>query len=348
MVHSWPVRTRKPVILATLILSVLLAAACQSDQITVIPLPTDTKVAATPIQALIQTQIPEFTETTPAPDPTGDEGQPKTATSETILPPTPTASPEPTPTPPPEPSFYIVQPGDTLVGIAEQFDVTLDSLVAGNGYIALNEFALVVGNEIQIPLCETHRILSGNTVAGIAQLCGVSLDELVTANIDRLAAIGSLDAVPVGFDLYIPQESDTPDGVDCSSQPNREQVIEYEPAPGEGLFCLSQKFGVSVATLIQGNVQRLSGDEVYGDVSLLIPPIDGVLYVVTPADVESGVSVTDLADWYEVDFEAVTDWNGNPVSDPLREGQQLFVIGANLFAGVFQSQLTSQEEPGDG
>ncbi|HEY8490537.1 MAG TPA: LysM peptidoglycan-binding domain-containing protein, partial [Dehalococcoidia bacterium] len=46
---------------------------------------------------------------------------------------TPTPSPTPappTPTPTPEPQVYIVQPGDTLSGIAQRFGVTVEQLRA--------------------------------------------------------------------------------------------------------------------------------------------------------------------------------------------------------------------------
>jgi LysM repeat protein len=42
------------------------------------------------------------------------------------------ANPLPTPTPSPTPRIYIVQPGDTLGGIAAEFDVTIEALVTRN------------------------------------------------------------------------------------------------------------------------------------------------------------------------------------------------------------------------
>ncbi len=188
--------------------------------------------------------------------------------------------------------------------------------------------------------------MSGNTLAGIAQLCGVTLDDLILANIDRLAPLGALEAVPIGFTLYIPVERQTSEELDCTPRPAREQVIEYRPRPGEGLFCLSQMFGVSTAALIQGNIRQLTGSSVYGEVSLLIPPIDGALYTVTADDIESGVTLADLASWYGVEPEAITDWNGNPVEDPLSKGQQLFIPEATLSFGIFQSQPPETEESG--
>ncbi len=191
--------------------------------------------------------------------------------------------------------------------------------------------------------------MPGNTLAGVAQLCDVTLDELVAANLQRLAALGSLESVPLGFVIYIPQETETVGEVDCNAQPAREQVIEYKPGPAEGLFCLAQKFGISTAAIIQGNIQQLAAGATIGEDSLLIPPVDGAIYIVTSEDAIAETTLADLAEWYDVEPDSIRDWNGNPVSDPLVEGQQLFVLGANLVFGPFNSQPTSEEvesEPG--
>ncbi len=53
-------------------------------------------------------------------------------TQEAIIRPT-DASPPPTPTPSPTPRIYIVQPGDTLGGIALEFGVSVEAIVTRNG-----------------------------------------------------------------------------------------------------------------------------------------------------------------------------------------------------------------------
>ena len=63
--------------------------------------------------------------------------------------PTPTATPVPRPTPTPTVTVYVVQPGDTLSGIAARFNVTVDDLVEANRIV--NPDALEVGQEITIP-----------------------------------------------------------------------------------------------------------------------------------------------------------------------------------------------------
>jgi LysM repeat protein len=63
-----------------------------------------------------------------------------------VLTPAPTNTPAPTPTP----SVHIVQPGDTLLGIALQYNVTLEELYQVNG--VLKPELLQIGQEIVIPV----------------------------------------------------------------------------------------------------------------------------------------------------------------------------------------------------
>jgi LysM repeat protein len=332
--------------MVTLALGLLCASlmACSSDAGRATPLPTITQAAATPIQSLIQTLNPIASQTAAA-----ATGMAPTATqvvvSETEATPAPTEVPGPTATPAPaaEPTFHTIAAGDSLLGIAEQFGVSLSDLLVANGYGSADQLPLIVGNQLQIPLGEAHEIVTGNTLAGVATLCGLTLDELVTANISALAALPTLDAVPLGFILTIPPVGGTPEDVDCNLRPERAQVIEYRPGPGEGVFCLSQKFSISTAAIMQSNIARLTGDEPYGQVPLLIPPIEGVLYVATEADATNGATVEQLAEWYDVEPQAVTDWNGNPVGGPLRAGQQLLITGANLIFGPFRSTAVESE-----
>jgi LysM repeat protein len=250
---------------------------------------------------------------------------------------TPQPTPTPTATPVPDPTFHTVVSGDSLLGIADTYQVSLDDLLYANGFASLDEAVLTIGRQLQIPLCEAYQVASGNTLSGIAGTCNVTLDALVAANIGALAPLGSVDSVPVGFVLIIPQPTNLDGLPACTVQPAREQVIEYTPAPGEGINCLAQIYSLSTTTIIQANILRLTGDNVYGTTPLLIPPANGAVLEITEADIENGATLADIADWYQIPQESILDWNGNPVTESLTEGQQLFIPGANLIFGVFQS-----------
>jgi LysM repeat protein len=333
----------------TLLLGILLLvlAACQTQEEEPTPLPTDTTDVesvgdlATPTLAPTQeaTETPEET-AEPEPSPTSPVPTPTPPLTQTPEP-TPTASP----TPIPDPTFHTVVSGDSLLGIAETYNVSLDNLLYANGFASLDEAVLTIGSQLQIPLCEAYQVASGNTVSGIAGLCDVTLDELITANIQAIAPLGTVDAVPVGFILVIPPPSDLATPPTCTVQPGREQVIEYTPAPGEGITCLAQIYGLSTTTIIQANVQRLTGDNIYGQTALLIPPSNGAVLEITEEDIENGVTLAEIAEWYEIPVESILDWNGNPVSGSLTEGQELFIPGANLIFGVFQSAPPATPTP---
>jgi LysM repeat protein len=323
--------------------ALIVLAACQAE-----PGPTPTETAE---MATVQIQEPEPTETpeaTETPDPTATSEPQPTRTSPVPTPTAPiTPTPSATPIPIVEPTFYTIQAGDTLFGIADQFKVTTDALLYSNGVQAGQSFSLIAGQRLQIPLCEAHQFAAGNTLGGVAGMCSVGLDDLVTANIAILAPLGTLDAIPVGITLAIPQNPILPPDLDCSVQPEREQVIEYTPQDGEGIFCLAQKFSLSTTSIIQANVERLTEDA-YGQVPLLIPPLNGAVYVVSQTDIANGVTLEDVADWYDADPEDVLDWNGNPISGALRTGQQLYIPGANLAFGPFRSAEPEPTETPEG
>jgi LysM repeat protein len=63
--------------------------------------------------------------------------------------PTPVATPAPTPPPPPAQTTYVVQEGDTLAAIAQQFGTTVEALQAANGIEDPDE--IVIGQVLVIP-----------------------------------------------------------------------------------------------------------------------------------------------------------------------------------------------------
>jgi LysM repeat protein len=84
----------------------------------------------------------------------------QTATAEPTSEPTvaPTATPEPTavpptaaPAPPAAQRTYTVQPGDTLLSIAEKFNTTVTAIVKANNLTPQQADALRVGQELVIP-----------------------------------------------------------------------------------------------------------------------------------------------------------------------------------------------------
>jgi spore coat assembly protein SafA len=83
---------------------------------------------------------------------------------------------------PPPPGTYVVQPGDTMSGIAQNFGVSLQALEAANPQIH-DPNKIYPGQVLTIPASVvTYVVQPGDTLSGIAQTFGVSLQALEAAN----------------------------------------------------------------------------------------------------------------------------------------------------------------------
>lgn len=118
----------------------------------------------------------------------------------------PAPAPEPTPCPG---GNYVIQSGDTLIGIARREGYTLDALIAENPRI--NPNTLRVGQVICLPpspgggpfACfggSIYIIRPGDTFYSIARRYGVSLDQLLEANPET-----DPDLLRVGDPVCIPR-----------------------------------------------------------------------------------------------------------------------------------------------
>lgn len=110
---------------------------------------------------------------------------------------------------------YLVEGGDTIFGIAREFDLTPEDFYAVNPQLAINPDDLQVGQILRIPNCVTeaeandastqssvisasttpvfsdgtivHIVESGDTLSTIAQEYGVSVDDIIAANDDLIS-----------------------------------------------------------------------------------------------------------------------------------------------------------------
>ncbi|NJN16711.1 MAG: LysM peptidoglycan-binding domain-containing protein [Oscillochloris sp.] len=110
---------------------------------TVTPEPATATVEATathtPAPTTVMTPTPAITATPES-----------TATPEATATPESTATPEATATPGSEIVEYVVQPGDVLARIADQFNTTIEAIVALNP--GINPDSLTVGEVLRIPV----------------------------------------------------------------------------------------------------------------------------------------------------------------------------------------------------
>ncbi len=162
-------------------------------------------------------QLPAFLERSSAtPEPTNTQPPPTDT-------PRPSSTPEPSLTPTPSgPINYIVEEGDTLFSIAEQFGVTMDALIAANELEDPNNIG--VGTQLTIPgpddLLPTEtplpESLAPGTMIEYVVRTGDTLQTIAEAfnsTVEDIAEVNDLDPTEVlfvGLRLEIPVNLVTP------------------------------------------------------------------------------------------------------------------------------------------
>ena len=139
---------------------------------------------------------------------------------------------------------YIIRSGDTLFSLAKAYGITPQKLADYNG-IAGNA-ALTAGDVLKIPLYtvpvrrpEAYTVKPGDTLWKIAEMFGTNTDTLAAHN-----TLENPDLIKPGQVLRLPPDE---------TGGNTEGRLEYTVKPGDTLWLIAQKYGVSVAYLINLN-----------------------------------------------------------------------------------------------
>ncbi len=178
----------------------------------------------------------------------------------------------------PDSSVYVVQPGDTLSGIALRFDTTVEAIAELNG-IADAEY-IYVGQWLRIPRRETaggvtspampelprtstsapttYVVQPGDTLSGIALRFGITVAELAAAN-----GILRRDLIYVGQRLVVP-------GGGTAVAETRPVTVTHVVQPGETLAGIGLRYGVSAQAIAR--INGLSDPSyIYSGQRLIIP-----------------------------------------------------------------------------
>ena len=181
---------------------------------------------------------------------------------------------------------YVVRPGDTFFSIARQFGVSLDALIAANPQIP-NPAQIRPGQIVCIPPVDCPRgtfaytVQRGDTMFSIARMFNVSLQALIDANPQISDPANIVPGQTVCVPVTGPPPGQCPPG-----------TFAYTVQPGDSMFSIAQRFGVSLNALIAANPQIPNPNLIFPGQIVCVPtgpspgpcPPGTFAYTVRPGD----------------------------------------------------------------
>jgi cell wall-associated NlpC family hydrolase len=218
---------------------------------------------------------------------------------------------------------HVVEPGETLLALADSYDVSIATIAWSNRL--MDPDRITPGQRLLIPSGNTvvHPVREGDTVKLVAARYETDAVELANAN--QLSPDAIEEPITTS-QLIVPNpklpdvsEIGAPEGKMASAVKN---ALVYEVQDGDTLLSLANQFGVTVPTLLRANGID-DPDSLSIGTKLRVMPASGVEH-----EVRTGESLEDLAGWYEVDLGPIIDFNGLINADRVRVGSTLFIPGA--------------------
>jgi murein DD-endopeptidase MepM/ murein hydrolase activator NlpD len=173
-------------------------------------------------------------------------------------------------------TIHIVQRGETLYRIAQRYGLTVDDLVRLNGITNPNDIAvgqrLLVPSKPGVEQPKAHVVQPGETLRSIAQLYNVSVEQLAALN-----NIANPNSIYVGQVLKVAQDA-PPTSVPATATAQPLQPTDALPSqiyvvqPGETLFRIAQRYGLTVNQLATAN-SLTDPSTIYVGEQLLIPGV---------------------------------------------------------------------------
>ena len=333
--------TKRGAILGIVALATM-AQACTAPPVRESPtafVPTSTATASPTATA---TAAPTHTATTLPPTATATPSHPPTATATA----TPTDTPQPTPTP--TPVIHVVEQGDLLGRIANQYGVTVDELAEANGIDP--EDVLGIGQELVIPVPTAepepgeptaaatpaatptftpspsptpeplvHVVEQGDLLGRIAQQYGVTVDELAEAN-----GIEPEDVLRIGQELVIPgraapatEASPTPAPTDTAT-PTPTMTPSATPTATSTATPTAAATAARTATLAPATQTATPAEEATAAPEPTM--LADIIHIV-----EQGEYLGVIARRYGIDEDLIARANGITSATILRIGQRLLI-----------------------
>lgn len=156
-------------------------------------------------------------------------------------------------------TIHVVQRGENLYRIALRYGLTVDELAQFNALpdptnIQVGQRLLIpaAGGQAAVLQPQTHVVQPGETLKGIADLYGVTVEALAAAN-----NITNIDAIFVGQVLTIssvtPAEAHSTPLPPPQAAPPFGMNMVYTVQPGETLFRIAMRYGLTVNDLARAN-----------------------------------------------------------------------------------------------
>ena len=229
--------------------------------------------------------------------------------------------------------FYVVQAGDTVSGLAEEFGTTMEEIKTANPSIVLDRIA--VGQRLAIPEAAErppteepeeleepnalyHLVQAGENLNGIAALYGVDFLEIA-----RINGLASPDQLGVGQRLLLPKSAtllELP-----TEEPSGGEGLVHTVTAGETLSSIALRYEVLLSTLVEvNNLQNADqlalGQEIYVPGVTPRTPEGHRIHIV-----RAGETLLAIAELYQVPLAVLETANSLVDSDQLAEGQELVV-----------------------
>jgi spore coat assembly protein SafA len=175
---------------------------------------------------------------------------------------------------------YIIQPGDTLFIIAQRFNTTVDAILAANPQIS-NPNLIFPGQVITIPSAPPRQLCPilrqgdrGPSVARLQTLLriagfnpglidGIFGPRTQSALIAFQQSVRELEVTGIA-DI----ETWTALGAECESTPG---IIRYTVRPGDTLFIIANRFGITVNEILRINPQITNPNIIFPGQVINIP-----------------------------------------------------------------------------
>ena len=224
---------------------------------------------------------------------------------------------------------YVVQRGDTLYGIAKEFDTSVQKLIELNELVDTSIYPgqtlIIMKNGETTPgQSISYTVKSGDNLYNIARKYNTTVDEIKRYN--------NLDSnnLSIGQILKIPGNVDTDDDV--------QNYISYVIQSGDSLYAIAKKYGTTVdkikednnlvsdtltignTLLIEDNLGVSVVEECFGEG---FPTSDNVVYTV-----QKGDSLYSIAKKFNTSVSAIQDLN-NLNNTNLSIGQELMIPVSN-------------------